>query len=356
MHISKTDFDRATTRVPLPAGQADALWRELQTVAQPAAAGVGSRFDFAHVTYYFGALVVLGAMGWFMSNAWEAFGGAGICLIALAYALGFAGLGGWLWRRSPAWRTPAGLLVTLAVGMTPLTVYGLERWLGWWPADDPGKYSGFHVWINGSWIVMELATIFTSLVAMRFVRFPFLTAPIAFALWYLSMDVAPLLLGRTEIYWEERAWISLGFGAAMMLLAFVADVRRGWRGLDHGFWLALFGVIAFWGGLTCMNSSSEWGTFGYALINAGLMLLGVVLDRRAYTVFGALGVFGYIGHLAWDLFANSPLFPFALSGFGLLVIAAGVVYQRKHETLRRGLLAALPGGLCGWLPRGQEDR
>jgi hypothetical protein len=40
---------------------------------------------------------------------------------------------------------------------------------------------------------MEVGTVAAGLVALRYFRFPFLTAPIAFALWFMSMDLTPLI-------------------------------------------------------------------------------------------------------------------------------------------------------------------
>ncbi len=359
MNISKDNFDRAVKLTAFDAVQAETLWQELQRHVDPpgnaAAAPGASRFDLAHLAYYFGAMIVLGAMGWFMSNAWEAFGGQGIFFIAAAYALLFA-VGGWkLWTGpQPALRTPGGLLVTLAVGMMPLTIYGLERWLGWWPQNDPGSYENFHPYVNGSWIVMELGTVLAGAVALRFVRFPFLTAPVAFALWFMSMDLTPIIFHRPEFGWEEREWVSVYFGLAMLAVALVVDIARRWRGPDYGFWLSLFGLMAFWGGLTSMGSSSEWGKLVYGLINVGLMMAGVVFDRRAAVVFGAIGVNCYIAHLAHEFFADSLLFPFVLSLLGLLIIAGGVIYQRRSDRWRTALLALLPLSCREYLPVGHR--
>ena len=84
----------------------------------------------------------------------------------------------------------------MAVCMTPLAIYGLERSLGVWPQGDPGHYSGFHFWVKGSWFFMEVGTILAGLIAVKFIPFAFLSAPIAFTLWYMSMDLTPLLYGK----------------------------------------------------------------------------------------------------------------------------------------------------------------
>ncbi len=353
MNISKENFDRAAKQIALEAAQAETLWLELLRHADPpgSPASGGSRFDLAHLAYYFGALIVLGAMGWFMSGAWEIFGGQGIFLIATTYAAGFAAAGWKLWTRSrPNLRTPGGLLVTLAVGMMPLAIYGIERWCNWWPQEDPGNYENFHPYVNGSWVFMELGTVLAGIVALRFVRFPFLTAPVAFALWFLSMDLTPIIIRRPEFTWEERKWVSLYFGLAMLIGALTVDTVRRWRGPDYGFWLSLFGLLAFWGALTSLDSGSEWGKFFYGLINVGLMMAGVIFDRRACVVFGAIGVNVYIAHLAHRVFADSLLFPFALSLLGILIIAGGVLYQRKSEQWRASILACFPTVWREYLP------
>lgn len=76
-----------------------------------------------------------------------------------------------------------------------------------------------------------------------------------------------------------------------------------------------------------------------------LLLLALFLQRRAYAVFGALGVAGYLHHLASEVFADSLLYPFALSLIGLAVIAAGLLLYRHQAALERMLAERLPTAL-----------
>lgn len=96
--MTRREFDRASEGVVAPE-QAEAIWGALVRGAPR------SRFDLPNVAYYFGALVVISAMGWFMTEAWERFGGAGILAISLAYAGAFVAAGRSLWRRGGL-RTP----------------------------------------------------------------------------------------------------------------------------------------------------------------------------------------------------------------------------------------------------------
>ena len=124
MRVSKKHFAGAVSEGVISEGQAEELWRVLERrdADRP-------RFDLPHVAYYFGALVVISAMTWFMTLGWERFGGGGILVISLSYALAFLVAGGLLWR-DKSLRVPGGLLVTAAVCMTPLAVYGLETMTG----------------------------------------------------------------------------------------------------------------------------------------------------------------------------------------------------------------------------------
>lgn len=335
MNISRGDLDRAARQGILSEQQAAALWTMLQD-----GDGTRPRFSLAHVAYYTGALIVIGALGWFMTLAWEQFGGGVLALIATIYAACFATAGAMLWKRSE-YKVPGGLLVTVAVCMTPLIIYGIERVTGIWPQGDPGNYRSYYEWVKGSWILMELGTALAGLVALRFVRFPFLVAPIAFSLWYMSMDLTPLLFGQNEFGWDQRLWVSLIVGLIMLIVAFVIDHRTR---EDYAFWLYLFGMLAFWGGLSLMQDG-ELGWLAYGIINAGLIIMSVFLLRRVFTIFGGLGLVGYFGHLAYVVFENSLLFPFALSALGIMVIAVGVLYQRHYATIERAVLGILPGSI-----------
>ncbi|OGQ21513.1 MAG: DUF2157 domain-containing protein [Deltaproteobacteria bacterium RIFCSPLOWO2_02_FULL_44_10] len=341
MKISREDLQWATSNGLLTSEQAATLWQALEN-RYPTRA----RFDGIHVAYYFGALIVISAMGWFMNRAWEQFGGDGIFIIATIYALCFLFIGQKLWTK-PGLKTPGGLFYTMAVCMIPLAIYGLERMTGIWPQGDPGFYQGYHVWVKGSWFLLEMGTILAALITLKFIRFPFLMAPIALSLWYMSMDLAPLLFGKTDFTVDERKLVSLWFGLAMLCVSYVIDRRTK---EDYAFWGYLFGLFAFWGGLSLMESTSEWSKFLYCLINVVLIMVSVILQRRMFMVFGVLGVFGYIGHLAYRVFENSLLFPFALSIFGIFIIYLGLQYQRHRIFIETFLYHLIPEGLRQFLP------
>ena len=81
-----------------------------------------------------------------------------------------------------------------------------------------------------------------------------------------------------------------------------------------------------------------------------LLALAVFLTRRAYAVFGALGVAAYLGHLADAVFKDSLMFPFALSLIGVAVIVAGLFYHRRQQAIAAWLAAHLPAAVLRLRP------
>jgi hypothetical protein len=337
--LQPADLDRAAEKGIISGDQGQALWQFL-TGRIEASASPSPRFDMAHLLWYVGALIIISAMGLFTTLAFAEWGGTALMITAIIYAVFFVGLGQFLWQRKLT--TPGGLCIAVAVTMAPLFVFGLQDRLGWWTDRAPDDYREFYRWIKGSFLLMELATIAAGLVALAFFRFPFITAPIAVALWFMSMDLTPWIFGEDWAFPDRWRVVSLWFGLGMIALAWWVDVKAR---DGFAFWLHLFGLMAFWAGLSWSDSDSELSKALYCLINIGLLGLSVFLQRRAYAVFGAIGVAMYLSHLANHVFEDSLLYPFALSFVGLLILGAGIVNFRHRETIERWMRSHLPGPL-----------
>jgi hypothetical protein len=342
MRYSEEDIREAASKAALGEAEAGRLIDALRALPRPAGMP-GQSFDLVHILWYAGALIVIGAMGLFSTLAFEQMGGTALTVTALIYAALFLAAGHRLWRRDQ--RTPGGLLVAVAVAMAPLAVYGIQDATGaWGAAGDPGRYRDFYVWIKGGWVPMEIATIAAGIAALAFYPFPFIVAVIAVALWFMSMDLALWLFGVEDASWSVRRTVSVWFGLGVLAVAWMVDLKRP-RERDFAFWLHLCGLAAFWCGLTFTSSSSEVAKAAYCLVNVALVGLSVFLGRRAYAVFGGMGVATYLGHLASIVFANSLLFPFALSLIGVAIIAAGLFLHRRQGALAAWMAAHLPDGL-----------
>jgi hypothetical protein len=333
--LTKADLAQAVEAGIVDARQAEQLWSLL---GRRDRADPRPRFDLIHLLWYAGALIIMAAMGLFTTEAWSRFGGAALAAVAVVYAVCFIAAGTYLWH-ARGLRTAGGLLIAVAVTMAPLAIYGVQDALDWWSHGDPGAYRDFFRWIKGSWLPMDIATIAAAVLALRFFRFPFIVMPLAIALWFLSMDLAPWLFGEPWADWEKRKLLSVGFGLVVLALAWLVDHRA--RG-DFAFWLHLFGLLTFWGGLSAMDSDSEFNRAIYCALNVVLLLFAIFMRRRVYAVFGTLGIAGYLGHLSYTVFKDSLLFPFALSMIGIAIIVVGLLYFRKREAIEAWIAQAMP--------------
>ncbi|MNJ23031.1 hypothetical protein D3C77_174090 [compost metagenome] len=162
----------------------------------------------------------------------------------------------------------------------------------------------------------------------------------------MSMDLSEWVYGDA-FNWDQRLTVSLWFGLALLLVFLVIDGRTR---QDYAFWGYMAGLLAFWLGLSLMESDSELNKALYCLINLGLMGLAVLLRRPMFMVFGAMGVAAYLGYLSYEVFAESLLFPVVLTLIGLGVIGLGMQYQIHREGLSARLRACVPSGLLKLLP------
>lgn len=322
--------------------------------AQAAAdASPAARFDLTHVLWYGGALIVMAAMGLFTTTAFALMGGWGLFATGLGYATALTAAGRHLWH-ARGLRLPGGLLIAAAVAMFPMMIYGVQDALDLWryAQGRPGEYNRFFPYVHGSWLYMEAGTVLAAALALRFYKVPLLLLVAGVALWFMSMDLAMWFTASPESFDEftTRRLVSLYFGLAVIAVAWMIDLRRQ-KGPDLAFWLHIAGAAAFWAGMTLSPESTPLTRFLYCLINVGLVGFAIYIDRRIYAVFGAIGVSTYLGYLAYDVFEDALLFPFALSLIGLGVIGAGLWLNKRQAAISAALDRAMPASLQRLRPR-----
>jgi hypothetical protein len=338
MSYSNDDLRAASSAGIMSADQLQHLltFLQMRTSARPTA----PKFDVVHVLWYAGALIVIAAMGLFSTLAFSQMGGWALTATALIYAVLFASAGHYLWAVKKL-TTPGGLLIAVAVSMTPLAVYGVQDALDLWSKfGKPGSAREFYVWIKGSWMFMEIAAVAAAALALRFYRFPFIVFIAAFALWFLSMDIVPWITDAKFGDWEVSRRVSIWFGLGILIVAVIVNARQ--RTGDFAFWLYLFGVMTFWGGISATSGGTALQKAMYCAMNVGFLFLAVFFGRRVFAVFGTIGIAIYLGDLAEKMFKDSLLFPFALSLIGVGIIGLGLYYHRHQDAIRRWVDGNLP--------------
>jgi hypothetical protein len=292
MYISKDELTAAGLKTGLTDSQMNRLWESLENE---------DRGPLSLIAYYLGASIILLAMGWFLGSNLEWLGGKGVFFVSLAYAALFLILGSFLSVKK-GFAVPAALLLILSILMVPIAIYGLEKYFEWIHSDIRVLFSAF----------------LYSLPLLAIFRYPILTAPtlifgaLSFIEWSsYSPDVDSLIAGA----------VISACGLALDLI----------KKKEYAFWFYLIGVTLFWGSVTTLQfEKNEAIQFGYLVMCLFFILISLVLDRYIFLVFGSLGIFIYLSHLADLIFRDTIWYPFSLSLIGLILIFLGIYLQKNR--------------------------
>lgn len=341
LKIKKKDLEWASKEGHISTEQIDPLWSALKS--RPV---VKSKFDLINVIYYFGILLIIIGMGWFVDEAWETADGPTLFTLGVLYASIFSYIAHYLYNKKKL-VIAGGTVATVAVCLVPLAILGFQMMTGLWPTRSAERYQNYYIWIKGSWIFLELGTIAAGLIMLRFIKFAFISAPIFLSLWFMSMDLTSLLFGKVDYSWRERKLASVIFGAILLLISYLWDRRAK---LDYAFWGYLFGISAFWFALSPMTSNSELSMFIYFCVNLFFILISILFERKIFIIFGVLGCTRYLVYLIAEVFKDSLSFPIIICIIGLVIIAVGIKYQKDKEAIDKKLIEMLPQFLLDLSP------
>lgn len=357
IELEESDLTWAAAQGLLTREQGAKLWRALLerraldgaprvsmgagTVVDEPFEDVRRHFDLVHVAWYGGALLIIGALGWFATLGFERWGGPGMLAIASLYVAVFTAVGVALWRTATL-KIPGGLLVAAAVSTVPLAVYGLERTLGLWPDVDPGAYGHFYDWVSGGWFGIELSGVVAGILAVRRVPFSFVLLPVAIFVWFISMDLTPLLSASATEHAYEK--VSALVGAATLLVVWIMRARQA---AHLTYWLEVAGVVSLDVGLASMHSGNLWTKVPFLAIQLGLLAVGLRIRRGIFIIAGTLGT---IGVSAWAFSVDREDRALACGLMGVPLLAFALACQRLRWdygavlgiTCGAGVLAAGP--------------
>lgn len=300
----------------------------------PSAIGEKERgLNTVMVFYYFGAMIIISAFTYFLVSQWDHLSSGTVLAISLVFQLVCYVLGFYL-RNKLKYLISGGLLITAAISITPLVIYSVERMFGVWPAEPKGaSYNDFWLLIKPCWVYIELGTLIVALLTLLRCRFSLIALVIGHTLWFFSMDVVEIILGGTNYSpqsWETRKWVSIIISAAMIGVARLLNRRTK---EDYSMWLFIYGGAIFMTAGALIFLNKEFGAFLYFIIHLIFIVASIRWQRRSLMVFGALGAYAYLGHLAYEVFKNSPFFPIALAFIGILMILGTVAFQRNKAAL-----------------------
>lgn len=321
--VYQVDLDTAATQGLISEKEAQALWPFLEQRSS-------DRFksQLTNLFYYGGALLVIGSMTWFTSLAWASPKSLWLFWLALAYVIGFGYSGRYFWNSQGSdpvtTQILGGLFTTVAVSVSPMTIFALQRY--------------FQFQIPYSPHALEVITLVAlGLTAIQFVPFPFLTAPIACALYYWAeVDLAQIVFQTDYPTASQESAVSMWFGLLMLAVSFGID---RWQATtagkpDFAFWGYLFGLAAFWGAMThdffSPHPSIEFQLI-YLLVN--LCLIGIYSAFIRRILFFLAGAWGSIAFVFSELYTHgtTELNSWISVVFGAVLVGTAIYQDMKKQ-------------------------
>ena len=96
-----------------------------------------------------------------------------------------------------------------------------------------------------------------------------------------------------------------------------------------------------WGVILSIMAQFRWNNepvyFLFALFCLAYMVTSILVQRKVFMVWGAIGIIGYLGHLAYGIFKDSPIFPLVIIAIGLAIIFSGIYYTKNCEKIETTL-------------------
>lgn len=333
MKLSKDDFDWAVSQGLIDHVQSQNLWNafKLRTAGT-------AKFDYVHLAYYAGTVLVVIALYLFLAMNWNQLTPVGTLGISILYATMFGAAGSYLWHKTDL-KTPGGLLVTLAVCNAAFIANSLLGLAHLTP--PPNAYSPDLERLD--WIVMNTSVALTGLLTIRRIRFPFLMAPVAASLWFVALNLNNG--GWTGNASDTQSTCTI-FGICMLVVAYAIDLRRA-QHRDFAFWLYVFGSISLAIGMFDYVRPLSW------LVYVSMMVMSILLQRKTLMAVGAVASIAYLVVHYSRLFNNSFYCFGTLTLVGLMVIGLGVYLQRHGDRLRQRIMSAIPAELREFIPNVQ---
>ncbi len=289
------------------------------------------RVPWSHASFlvYSGGITILLAVLAFLSVESREHGAAAfVGWSALAFAV-LAVLAS-LSKRSGRFVT-AGLYALSAVAAFVVFFGALLDWFGWLPHVNGGPFAGFRFWF----LVLELAAVVASAVALRRFHFPLLVLVVAATAWFFVTD---LLSGGGD--WSAIVTIAYG----VILLGIAMSVDSG-ESRVYGFWLHVVAGLTIGGGLLWFFHKGDFDWIVIGVVALAYIALGDRLVRSSWVVIAAWGLLQVTTHFAakWAAVQFLAFFPLGLFFFPFFGFGTSA---QKHERVWLAPLSYVVLGLA----------
>ena len=143
------------------------------------------------------------------------------------------------------------------------------------------------------------------------------------------------------------------FGAGLSIVGFIKD---RFAKTDYSMWMYLIGAAGFFMYTIFLLDDLNIGIWQAQLICFIISLIyifiGLMIQRKSFSIIGILGVIEYIMYLEIDnIEDNTTLLTSVILITGLIILYAGVIYSKNVDKLRDFIESKLPEKVKNYLPQ-----
>ena len=304
------------------------------------------------VLYYIGGLIMLGAMTSLMSNTIQHSTYTIILLLGTLYAVIFLGAGEFLWRKNE--KLPSGILYFLFIAAVGFIVTDIEKMTGFFPHfADMDKIPNYWDLCRFPLIVLSVLTITANTVLQKFRPASLLAVPTIFCTYTIFMTIVDFIYGYENITSKIFFTSNMIYGAGLSIVGFIKDRLTK---TDYSMWMYLVGSVGFFIFAMFLLDALNIGIWQDQLICFILsliyMFIGLMIQRKPFSITGILGVIEYIMYLEIDnIKNNTTLLTSVVLITGLIILYAGVIYSKNVDKLRSFIESKLPEKVRNYLPQ-----
>ncbi len=302
--------------------------------------------------YYIGGFIMLCAMTSLMSNTIQNSTYTMILLLGTLYAGLFFGIGEFLWRKDE--KLPAGILYFLFIAAFGLIVMDIEKMTGFFPHfSDIDKFANYGDMCKFPVIVLSALTIIANTILQKFRNVTLLAIPTIFCSYSIFMCIVDWIFGWQNMKDKIIVNSNIIFGIGLIIAAFIKDRLTK---ADYSKWMYFFGAVFVYTEvlrLADMYTNIDWQMQLIILIlSLFYLLIGLFIQRKPFSIIGLLGVIEYIINLEIShIKDNTTLLTSLILLTGLIILYAGVLYNKNADKLREFLESKLPKKIRNSLPQ-----
>lgn len=312
------------------------------------------------ILYYIGGFTMLGAMIVLMSHTIQHSSYAVILILGTIYAVLFFMLGEFLWKRNE--KLPAEILYFLFITAIAFIITDIEKMTGFFPHfSDFNKFSNYYEMCRLPVLAVSGLTIIVNTILQKFRNASLLAITTIVPSYFIYMVCAHYIFNNK--IWDSIYWTNcdLLFSIMLVIIAFIKDKMTK---ADYSKWMYFIGAVGIFKTMMTIFNEYDSTVVSIEIVQVKMFILciiyftfGIIIQRKPFTIIGILGIIEYIMFLEFHLIKeNILLLTSSILTTGLLILYAGVLYNKNSEKIIMLLEKMLPEKIRLYLPSNRKER